>query len=105
MGGSATPVVDAADYTVFRDHFGEVVEPCSNGDGNCNGFVGNLDYQIWKENFGQTLGSSTNGLGGGLSDPATSIPEPTSLILWSLLGLSAVGIRCRRNRLKRIREG
>ena len=75
-------VVDAADYTVWRDQFlfaGFPVEPCSGADGNCNGFIDILDYEVWLENFGRTLGNSANVLGGGLSDPATGIPEPSPL--------------------------
>ncbi|MEZ6103807.1 MAG: choice-of-anchor L domain-containing protein [Pirellulaceae bacterium] len=45
-------VVDAADYTVWKDSFGENVDPGTGADGNCNGTVDAADYTVWKDNFG-----------------------------------------------------
>lgn len=48
-------VVDAADYTVWRDNLGSVVLPYSSADGDGNGHVGLEDYAVWRSNFGATL--------------------------------------------------
>jgi hypothetical protein len=62
-------VVDAADYTVWRDHLGEVYLP--NRDPSATGAIGEADYQVWVSNYGSNVASS-----------ATScVPEPTSTLL------------------------
>ncbi|MCA9189180.1 MAG: hypothetical protein KDA99_26325, partial [Planctomycetales bacterium] len=45
-------IVDAADYTVWKDNFGSDTELAA--DGNEDGVVNAADYTIWKDNFGQT---------------------------------------------------
>ena len=47
--------VDAADYTVWRDHLGQTVTPGANGDGTDSGVVEQADYDIWTANMGNTL--------------------------------------------------
>ncbi|MCA9188306.1 MAG: hypothetical protein KDA99_21910, partial [Planctomycetales bacterium] len=42
-------VVDAADYTVWKDNFGSTSS--LDADGNGNGTVDAADYTIWKDNF------------------------------------------------------
>jgi hypothetical protein len=54
-------VVDAADYTVWRDALGANVVAYSSADGNGNGIVDQADYDVWKMHFGQTIA----GAGGG----------------------------------------
>ena len=78
-------VVDAADFTVWRDAEGSttVAEP----DGNGDGVVDMLDYNLWKSNFGTTTVSGASS--------ATTVPEPTGLglfLAW-LLGSMAWGCR------------
>ena len=78
-------VVDIADYTVWRDQFGLLVEQGSGPDGNVNGFVDSFDRLIWHENYGNT--SSAAG--------SAPIPEPTSASL-AIIGLvAAMGARRR----------
>jgi hypothetical protein len=74
-------IVDAADYVVWRHSVGNVVPPGTNGDANCNGFVENADYQPWRENYGRTVGSTGSAVGSGYSEPADTVPEPSSLLL------------------------
>jgi hypothetical protein len=77
-------VVDAADYTVWRDQLGSVgtVESPA-GDGNGDLVVDAADYQIWRQNFGR----SGAGLP-ALAASTTAVPEPSSLA--ALLGLCAL---------------
>ena len=49
-------VVDAADYTVWRDALGQTgLAPYSGADGSGNGIVDADDYAVWKMDFGATL--------------------------------------------------
>ncbi len=48
-------VVDAADYTVWRDNLGTAVAPYASADGSGNGEVGPEDYGVWRSNYGRTL--------------------------------------------------
>jgi hypothetical protein len=48
-------VVDAADYTVWRDSLGaNVATPYSGADGNGSGVVDQADYVLWVSQFGAT---------------------------------------------------
>jgi probable HAF family extracellular repeat protein len=72
-------VVDAADYTVWRDTLGRSVARYTGADGNGDGYVDNWDYGAWKDNFGATANS---GLGATQSAGADAgVPEPASLAL------------------------
>ena len=46
-------VVDAADYTVWRDHLGAADESSLNGNGNGMNGVDAGDYALWKSHFGE----------------------------------------------------
>jgi hypothetical protein len=78
--------VDAADYTVWRNHFGELSEANihQNGDG-ANG-IDLADYAWWKERYG-TLVNST-----GAGGVAASIPEPKSHDLAWLAAILAISV-------------
>jgi hypothetical protein len=68
-------VVNAADYTVFRDNLGQPVAlPNENSAAATPGLVDEEDYDFWKANFG--LGSDT--LAGG------AIPEPSTVALLAM---------------------
>ena len=60
-------VVDAADYTVWRDAFGSTVDLTADGDGS--GEIDAGDYTEWVNHFGEFLPLSV------------AVPEPTSLLL------------------------
>ncbi|MDA8746239.1 dockerin type I domain-containing protein, partial [Rubripirellula amarantea] len=51
-------VVDAADYTVWRDNLGATVTPYTGADADGDGQVDANDYQLWKANFGATASAS-----------------------------------------------
>jgi thermolabile hemolysin len=67
-------VVDAADYTVWRDALGKSGSGLA-GDGDGSGLVDHADFNIWKTHFGQTAGS-----GPGASANA-AVPEPATSVL------------------------
>ena len=48
-------VVDAADFTIWRDTFGSTSDLQADHDQNCE--VDNGDYQVWIAHFGQMIGS------------------------------------------------
>jgi autotransporter-associated beta strand protein len=55
-------VVNAADYTVWRDHLGQTFQLPNEGDDVSPGMVDRDDYDFWKENFGDanlSLGNAT----------------------------------------------
>jgi len=61
-------VVDAADYTVWREKLGQTVPPFSGADGSGNGAIDQADWAVWKANFGKTAP------GGGAV--VAAVPEP-----------------------------
>lgn len=82
-------VVDAADYTVWRNHLGTTgLAPYSPGDGNGDGMVDELDYQIWKDEFGGKVPPS-------LHVAPTPVPEPSGLSSWALAMLLLLVARWR----------
>ena len=79
-------VVDAADYTVWRDHLNTNFALPNRGLG-ISGPVSTADYNVWKSHFG-ALASGAASL--------SSVPEPTSIVLCLFAGvaaISAVGAR------------
>lgn len=85
---NADGVVDAADYTVWRDNLGAADETALNGNGNGADGVDSADYALWKANFGNTSGAGAGS--------RASVPEPTSITLL-LLSLAAVCGAARRS--------
>jgi autotransporter-associated beta strand protein len=75
--------VDAADYTVWRNHLGEANEANLNNNGD-GGNVSGSDYTWWKQHYG-TMGPGSGGLSGGV------VPEPASAML-VLFALGLVGL-------------
>ena len=69
--------VNAADYTVWRDSFGQMGEDLP-ADGSGNDEIDAEDYDIWKAHFGEP------GSGGG---SALGVPEPAT---WMLAALAAL---------------
>ena len=67
-------VVDAADYTVWRDTFGEEVELGSGADGFADGTIDDNDYDFWKERFGNVISWAA-------AAAAVAVPEPANWLL------------------------
>jgi hypothetical protein len=65
-------VVDAVDYTVWRNNFGDLDETNINNNGD-GGDVGTTDYDLWKLSYGDT---GPGAGGGGIG--AAPVPEPSS---------------------------
>lgn len=84
-------VVDAADYTVWRDNIGS--NSHLDADGDFDGVVGVPDYELWKSSYGSSGGGSS-----WTSEGAT-VPEPEALLLCGagLLALLAWPIRRERD--------
>jgi hypothetical protein len=72
---NANGIVDAADYTVWRDTLGSTTRFVANGDntGASHALIDQADYTFWKSHFGATAGA------GSLSSGA--VPEPASWLL------------------------
>jgi hypothetical protein len=85
-------VVDAADYTVWRDHLGQSIALDNEGAGVSEGEVAQDDYTFWKSQFGNSGSGS-----GAASSAATSVPEPSTVSL-GMLALGAAGIAALRRR-------
>lgn len=74
-------IVDAADYTVWRDSLGAAAGTLPN-DPN-GGAIGEGQYLTWVANFGATL-SPTN---------ATTVPEPSAAAILVIVAGMAIGFR------------
>lgn len=87
-------VVDAADYTVWRDNLGSNFDLNGNGDeaGASLGLVDDADFEFWKLNFGDTAGAGSGSA--GAVDGLNAVPEPTS---W-MVAISLALVCQRRNR-------
>jgi hypothetical protein len=85
-------VVDAADYTVWRDTLGSTSDLRANGDnmGGSVGVIDQADYEFWRTHFGETAGAGA-GIGIG------SVPEPTTAwLMFAGIILSIAAGRLRR---------
>ena len=84
-------VIDAADYTVWRDHLPITDGSASQSDGDANGDgdVDETDYDLWAAGFGTVIPGSAS-LGN------SAVPEPATGCL-ALAGVAALGA-CRRRR-------
>jgi len=83
-------VVNAADYTVWRNNHGS--EDDYHGDGNDDGIVDDNDYDVWRNGFGMVLDGGGNG-GPGPGGAGAAVPEPAAAGL-VLIG-STILLMCR----------
>jgi PEP-CTERM motif len=87
-------IVDAADYTVWRDHLGQTAPGyvLPNDGGQSTGVVDAADYTFWKSRFGAISGSGAGSLSSG------AVPEPGSI---ALAAIGLVGLIIGRRRFGR----
>jgi len=80
-------VVDAADYTIWRNHLGAPAGTLPND--TAGGVIGPAQYNTWQVNFGSTAGSASGSYANG------TVPEPATV---SLLIFAAAGVCLRRRK-------
>lgn len=71
-------VVDAADYTIYRDTEGDSVTAGTGADGNGNGFIEPGDYTVWADAYGSLA-----------SPPALAVPEPATAAMLIVASFAA----------------
>lgn len=69
--------VNAADYTVWRDSFGQEVDDGTGADGVPDGTIDQDDYDFWKSHFGDEVDQQGSGTASVL------VPEPAVFALAS----------------------
>jgi T5SS/PEP-CTERM-associated repeat protein len=79
-------VVNAADYTLWRNSLGQQVEAGSGADGDRNGFIDEGDFSMWKDFFGRVVvggvgAGRASTLGGTAAGDTEAVPEPTCGVL------------------------
>jgi hypothetical protein len=79
-------VVNAADYTVWRDNLGSNITLPN--EATTPGVVNQADYDQWKARFGNAIGS------GSLA--AAGVPEPSTLLLVASVGALVLALKPRR---------
>jgi hypothetical protein len=83
-------IVDAADYTVWRDTLGQTGQDLAadftGPSGTPDGVVDSLDYQVWLDHFGETSAGSAAGSAG-------AVPEPSSI---AILAIGCLMLICER---------
>jgi hypothetical protein len=90
-------LVDAADYTVWRDTLGQNVTAGSGADGDYDGTVTQADYNLWKTEFGYVSPGS------GAATNYVQVPEPPShLILFT--GVLAMCCHLRKKKCRKLKR-
>lgn len=79
---NADGLVDAADYTIWRDAL-FTFEDGHPADADGDGVISNSDRDIWRANYGASLDPSSS----------TAVPEPTGLVVLALLASVAFANR------------
>ncbi len=69
-------IVNAADYTVWRNNLGGDAAALAHRDPNNAGVVSQADYDSWKANFGAVAGA-----GAGAVSASGAVPEPSTVVL------------------------
>lgn len=85
-------IVDAADYTRWRDNVGASAGTLPNDP--AGGVIGDAQYTQWAANYGAFIG-------GGATAATTSVPEPASVMLLAFFSLGRIATRSG----ERIQEG
>jgi hypothetical protein len=73
--------VDTADYVVWRNTFGQSGAGLA-ADGNSNSRIDTGDYDVWRAHFDQAPSEGQSAVSGSSARANSSVPEPTSLIMF-----------------------
>jgi len=77
-------VVDAADYTIWRDTLGQLVaNPGDGADGDKSGEVDPGDYDHWKAHFGEVVPLDAGGQAGAVPEPSTILLLLSGLLIFA----------------------
>jgi hypothetical protein len=90
-------VVDAADYTVWRDSLGEEITSGTGADGNVDGVVDAEDYTVWKSYFGDVR---LTGFGEQTPLFESAVPEPATLATL-LTAIAVISVKSRSRSTRR----
>jgi hypothetical protein len=88
-------IVDAADYTVWRDKLNGPAGSLPNRNPGNTGPISAADYTFWKSRFGATSGAGA----GGVLLTTAAVPEPTTCWL-AAMSFVAIGSLCRPRSLR-----
>ncbi len=78
--------VDASDYALWHNTFGQTVPAGSGADGNNSGTIDSNDYTVWKSHFGQTAAAA-------VGEALAAVPEPgTSYLVLIVAAVLAVAL-------------
>jgi hypothetical protein len=88
-------VVDAVDYTVWRNTLGQIATNLP-ADGNNNGRVDAEDYTVWKTNYGNR-DSGTAGIVGTTTPGITAVPEANLLVVTLVALVTFVAVKRHRS--------
>ncbi|TWT36579.1 Soluble aldose sugar dehydrogenase YliI precursor [Posidoniimonas corsicana] len=61
-------VIDAADFTVWRDSLSDTVAAWAGADGDGDGVVTVSDYDIWRQNYGAVSSTAADSSSGGIPE-------------------------------------
>lgn len=78
-------IVDAADYTEWRDTLGNAVTAFTGADGDGDGMIDNDDYVVWKDNFGAMAASGATG--SVIADAPVPEPQAYQLLLLAIVAI------------------
>lgn len=80
-------VVDAADYTLWRDNLGSSDESLISFNGQLDGVINHDDYHVWRSHYGHVCPSPI------IAASTGAAPEPVTWVLLSVVGAAACGVR------------
>jgi hypothetical protein len=91
---NANGVVDAADYTIWRDTLGQSAAPPGSGaDGDADGTIDPGDYDFWRSRFGDAV----PGAAASAATATSAVPESATIASFAM-AFAAIFVRRPKNR-------